>query len=185
MGRNSFPMKLDFTRVQNVTAGAASVFFPNPMGPQTYGVIITALAAAWVRFCDPGSGGAAIASASQTVAAPGVFTTATQGFTAGQAVVIQGTAAPGGFTLGTVYYVIAAGLTTTACELSATVGGTGITCTGSIACSLSPLTAVSATNGLLVKATDFAEEYGISPGQYIATIQQGAGGLVNVVELTH
>jgi hypothetical protein len=184
MVRNSFPMKLDFTRVQNLMTGVTNLFFPLPMGPQTYAVRITALANTWVRFFDPTSGGLPVASASQTVATPGVFTTATQAFTAGEPVIITG-AAPGGFTLGTVYYVLAAGLTTTACELAATPGGAGIQCTASAACSLQPLGVATATNSLLIKATDFAEEYGISPGQYIATLENGSAGAINIVELTH
>ena len=50
MARNSFPMKLDFSRVQNMTTAANSLTFPNAMGPQTYGVLITALANTWVYF---------------------------------------------------------------------------------------------------------------------------------------
>jgi hypothetical protein len=182
MARNSFPMKLDFTRVQNLTTAANSLTFPNPMGPQTYGVLITALANTWVYF--GGAASAGIASASQTVANPGVFTTATQAFTAGLPVYLTGTA-PGGFSLNTVYYVIATGLTTTACELSATYGGTGIQCTASAACTINPLTAATATNSLLIKSTDFAEEYGISPGQYISVLENGSSGSINIVELTH
>jgi hypothetical protein len=82
--------------------------------------------------------GGAIASSSQTVANPGVFTTATQAFTANQPVMITGTP-PGGFAINTIYFVSATGLTTTACELSATSGGAGIQCTSSSACSIVPL----------------------------------------------
>jgi hypothetical protein len=184
MSRNSFPMKFIWSSVQNVTTGASCVLAVNPVGAQTYGVLITATSNTWIRFSDPVAGGA-IASASQTVANPGVFTTATQAFSAGLPVYISGAAAPGGFVLGQVYYVIATGLTTTACELAATPGGTGIQCTSSAACTLNPITAATATNSLLVKSTDFAEEYGIAPGQYIATLQQTATGTVNIVELTH
>lgn len=93
---------------------------------------------------------AAIASASQTVAAPGVFTTATQAFTAGMPVFLTGTA-PGGFALNTVYWVIAAGLTTTSCELAATQGGTGITCSASAACTINPTVIHTAGNtGILI-----------------------------------
>jgi hypothetical protein len=79
--------------------------------------------------------GIPIASASQTVATPGVFTTVAQTFAAGDPVMLEGTA-PGGFSLNTQYYVIAAGLTATTCQLSATSGGTGIQCTASAACTL-------------------------------------------------
>jgi hypothetical protein len=80
---------------------------------------------------------AGVASASQTVATPGVFTTAAQSFVAGQPVYLTGSA-PGGFSLNTTYYVIAAGLSSTSCELSATSGGSGIQCTSSAACTLNP-----------------------------------------------
>lgn len=182
MARNSFPNKLDFTRVQNLTSAASSQVFPLPMGPQTYGVLITALGNIWATFSS--GSGAPVASASQTVAIPGVFTTAVQAFVAGQAVFLTGIA-PGGFALNTVYYVIATGLTTTTVELSATVGGTGIQCTASAVCALNPLPAATATNGVLIKSTDFAQEYGISPGQYISILENGSAGAVNVVEITH
>jgi hypothetical protein len=183
MSRNSFPMKFIWSSVQNVTTGAACVLAPQPVGAQTYGLLITATANTWIRFVDPIAGGA-VASASQTVATPGVFTTAAQAFTAGQAVYVTGTA-PGGIVLGQVYYVATLGLTATTLELSLTSGGAGVQVTSSAACTVVPLTMATATNSLLVKATDFAEEYGVAPGQYIATLQQTASGTVNVVELTH
>lgn len=80
-----------------------------------------------------------VSSASQTVANPGVFTTTVQSLVAGQQVYLTGAAAPGGFALGTTYYVIAAGLTGTTVQLSATLGGAGIQCTSSAACALVPL----------------------------------------------
>ena len=129
-------------------------------------------------------GSAGIASASQTVATPGVFTTATQAFVAGQPVYLTGIA-PGGFSLNTVYYIATLGLTTTACELTATYGGTGIQCTASAACTINPLTQATATNSLLIKATDFATEYGISPGQFISALENGSAGVINIIELTH
>lgn len=80
--------------------------------------------------------GVALASPSQTVATPGVFTTASQSLTAGTPVILTGGAAPGGFSLNTQYYVIAAGLTATTCQLATTAGGTGIQCTSSAACTI-------------------------------------------------
>lgn len=182
MSRNSFPLKFDFTRVQNITTGASSTLAPLAMGPQTYAVQLAATSNTWVSFV--GSSGLPIASASQTVATPGVFTTATQAFTAGQAVYLTGTA-PGGFTLNSIYYVIATGLTTTACELALTPGGTGVAVSASHACVINPVGAATATNGALIRSTDYAQEYGISPGQFIATLQVTATGTLNIVELTH
>lgn len=186
MARNSFPMKFMFGTVQNVTTGAATVLATLPMGLQTYAVYLTATADTWVRFDDPSAGGAlaSVASASQTVATPGVFTTAVQAFTAGQPVYVSGTA-PGGIVLGQVYYIATLGLTTTAVELSLTSGGTGVQVTSSAACTINPLVAASATNSVLIKATDFGQEYGIGPGQYIATLQKTGTGTLNIVECTH
>jgi hypothetical protein len=73
-----------------------------------------------------------------TVANPGVFTwkdnggtALTHNFVAGtDTVVFSGGSAPGGFTNGTVYYVVAGGLTASAFELALTPGGTAIQCTG-------------------------------------------------------
>lgn len=184
MSRNSFPFKLDFTRVQNITSAANSVTFPKPFGPQTYGFNVTATQNVVLYWGDPTA--APIASASQTVATPGVFTTAVQALTAGTPVFLTGIA-PGGFSLNQTYYVIATGLTTTAVELSATFGGAGIQCTASAICSINPLTPATVTNGLLVKSTDYSETYGCSPGQYLSAIEfTGAtAGVVNIVELTH
>lgn len=98
-----------------------------------------------------GAEAAAIASASQTVANPGVFTTAVQAFVAGTPVFLTGTA-PGGFALNTVYWIIAAGLTTTACELSATNGGAGIQCTASAACTINPAPIQTAGNSQIAIA---------------------------------
>lgn len=179
---NSFPMKFIWSTVQNVTTGAATVLATNVMGPQTYAVYLNATADTWVRFSDAAAG--AVASASQTVATPGVFTTAVQAFTAGQPVFVSGIA-PGGIVLGQVYYIAVAGLTTTAVELSLTTGGSGVQVTSSAACTINPIVAATATNSMLVKATDYGHEYGIGPGQYIATLQKTGTGTLNVVEMTH
>jgi hypothetical protein len=82
----------------------------------------------------PSNSSGAYASASQNTST-GLFATATQGFTAGLAVTITGTPSPE-FSTGTKYYVLAAGLTTTACELSATPSGPAIVPSVSSACTL-------------------------------------------------
>lgn len=102
-----------------------------------------------------GGESAAVASASQTVATPGVFTTVTQAFTAGIPVFLTGTA-PGGFSLNVIYYIIAAGLTTTSCELSLTVGGAGIQCTASAACTINPAPILTAGNTLITATVQAA-----------------------------
>lgn len=184
MSRNSYPLKFDFTTVQNITTGAACVLSAKPVGAQTYAVQVAATGNTWMRFVGPT--GATIASASQTVATPSVFTTATQALTAGTPVLVTGNPTlPTGITAGTVYYVIATGLTTTACELATTPAGTGVGVTVSHPCIIQPLDMATATNSALIRLTDYAEQYGISPGQYIATLQVTATGTFNIVELTH
>lgn len=113
-------------------------------------------------FSTPGGGSSSsstlllpAASASQTVANPGVFTTATQAWVAGTPVVITGTP-PGGFAAGITYYVLATGLTTTACELAIAPGGTALACTSSSACTLTPLNARSPAGLLLVAGSSAA-----------------------------
>lgn len=99
----------------------------------------------WNIACPPGT---AIASASQTVANPGVFTTLAQTWSAGQQVYIT-TGTPGGFSLNTVYFVIAANLTATTASLSATFGGAGIQCTSSAACNLVPVNVTNFTKAVI------------------------------------
>lgn len=112
-------------------------------------------ASATYNFCLPGSGIVPtigsdiipIASASQTVATPGVFSTVSQSLAATQPVYITGTA-PAGFTANSVvYYIASAGLTSTACELSTTYNGTGAQCTGSSPCLIVPAGSSQAFNG--------------------------------------
>lgn len=67
-----------------------------------------------------------------TIASPGVVTMAAHGFIAGTQVVFFTTGAlPTGIVAGTIYYVIAAGLTTNTFEISATLGGAAINTSGS------------------------------------------------------
>lgn len=66
-----------------------------------------------------------------TVGTPGVVSWTGHGLQAGQPVVFSTTGAlPTGLTAGTVYYVIAAGLTANSFSVAATPGGTGIATTG-------------------------------------------------------
>jgi hypothetical protein len=67
-----------------------------------------------------------------TIASPGVFSQTAHGLVAGDQVVFSTTGAlPTGLTAGTTYYVIAAGLTADAFEVSATEGGSAINTSGS------------------------------------------------------
>lgn len=66
-----------------------------------------------------------------TIASPGVVTMVGHGFSAGQPVYFgQFSTLPTGFTAGTVYYVIATGLTSDSFQLSATLGGAAINTSG-------------------------------------------------------
>ncbi len=66
-----------------------------------------------------------------TIASPAVITSTGHGFVAGDAVVFSTTGAlPTGITAGTVYYVIAAGLTANDFEISATRGGAAVNTSG-------------------------------------------------------
>lgn len=95
----------------------------------------------------PPSAAASVASASQTVATPGVFTTADNTFAAGQAVTITGTP-PGGFSTGTVYYVIKNGLTGTTIQLAdSPYATTGKQVTSSSSCTVSPVYYGAPANG--------------------------------------
>lgn len=78
----------------------------------------------WGANCSP------TAVVEITVATPAVVTWVGHGLTAGSPVVFSSTGAlPTGLTAGTVYYVIASGLTTDAFSVSATSGGSAIATT--------------------------------------------------------
>jgi len=66
-----------------------------------------------------------------TIASPGVFTLTGHGFNIGTAVYFSTTGAlPTGLTAGTTYYVIAAGLTANAFEVSTQIGGSAVNTSG-------------------------------------------------------
>src|SRR3990167_5476562 len=66
-----------------------------------------------------------------SIASPAVVSRTAHGYVAGQEIRLATTGAlPTGLTAGTTYYVIAAGLTADAFELSATAGGTAINTSG-------------------------------------------------------
>lgn len=67
-----------------------------------------------------------------TIASPAVFSLTSHGFYEGQPLVFSTTGAlPTGLTAGTVYYVISAGLTANAFEVSTSVGGSAVNTSGS------------------------------------------------------
>lgn len=79
-----------------------------------------------------GVNGATVGTFTVTVASPGVFSLTSHGLVAGDIVKFTTTGAlPTGLVVGTKYYVIATGLTSSAFEVSATLGGSAINTTGS------------------------------------------------------
>lgn len=71
-------------------------------------------------------------AATVTIASPSVFSATAHGLVAGDTVILETDGAlPTGFSVDTQYYVISAGLTANAFELSATSGGSAINGTGS------------------------------------------------------
>lgn len=161
-----FPVFQDHTRSSRWNSGSQAVD-ANGWPTADYGVTL------WEgnqSFSWATAGSPSVASASQTVATPGVFTTASQAYTAGLPVTITGTP-PGGFSNGTTYYVIAAGLTATTCQLSATSTGSGIQVTSSSACTIVPTAAFSC--GFTSKGTGTET---ITPNNGTITNKQYNGG---------
>lgn len=92
-----------------------------------------------------------------TIASPGVFTLNGHGFLAGDKVVFATTGAlPTGLTAGTIYYVIAAGLTANAFEVSTTLGGTAVDTSGSQSGTHTLVAATRNVFGLAVTGTTAA-----------------------------
>jgi hypothetical protein len=74
----------------------------------------------------------AIGTFTVTIASPGVFSKTGHGLSVGDTVVFSTTGAlPTGLTAGTTYYVISAGLTANAFEVSTTAGGAAVNTSGS------------------------------------------------------
>jgi hypothetical protein len=91
-----------------------------------------------------------------TIASPGVISVPNS-CAAGQGVVFSTTSAlPTGLTAGTIYYVIAAGLSTTSFEVSATVGGAAVNTSGS-------QSGIQTVSAVYTNATTSNTPIGISP----------------------
>lgn len=109
-----------------------------------------------VRFLMSIAGGSTLAppaaavagtSSSQTVANPGVFTQTGHKYVAGQAVKLSGSV-PSGFTAGTVYYVIKAGLTANTYQLAdSPFAASGKQVTASAATTVTPMLIGAAADG--------------------------------------
>jgi hypothetical protein len=118
-------------QVQNVVGGTSNVAGQNftvigslPTGSGAPGDII---------FKTGFQGVASTGTCTITIAAPAVITRAAHGYSIGEAVIFTnaGGALPTGIVAGTTYYVIAAGFTSGAFQISATFGGAAVTTTGS------------------------------------------------------
>lgn len=75
---------------------------------------------------------ASVGTFTVTIASPGVFTLSSHGFVVGDAVYFTTTGTlPTGLSVDTIYYIIAAGLTSSAFEVSTTRGGAAVNTSGS------------------------------------------------------
>lgn len=130
------------TRLAQLEANAESTFWGIPTGSYLY--VAGRTAPTGTLKCDGASYAIAsygnlaaylrpkIGTFTVTVASPGVFTCSGHGLVAGDRVYLTTSGAlPTGLATYTVYYVIAAGLTTTTFQLSATAGGAAIVTSGS------------------------------------------------------
>lgn len=121
------------------------------------------------------------------VATPGVVNWTGHGLLAGTPVSFSGGVLPTGIVAGTTYYVIAAGLTANAFEISATVGGSAINFTGT---SSGTQTGVAGNDTARTNATDLTMQNGIllntlaitngpaaSRGTYVGTIRTDSAGV--------
>jgi hypothetical protein len=110
-----------------------------------------------------------IASTAQNTST-GVWTTATQSWSAGQAVAMVTGGTPGGFSQNTVYYVLSTNLTSTTAELSTTPGGSVKVPTSSSAtaelCELGPPTAMTYNS----VAMTLAGSYAFAGGAYTVAV---------------
>lgn len=118
-----------------------------------------------------------------TVADPAVVTWNAHGLVAGQPIVFSTTGAlPTGLTAGTVYYVIAAGLTANSFSVAATPGGTGIETTlagsGTHTATAAPAGMTDLFQGL---ATDGAKSGGSKNDLYLQTWNIAIDGRVITV----
>lgn len=90
----------------------------------------TGLVLTSATITNPSSNQASTSVTAVTIANPGVFTTSgNHSYSAGQAVFLGGTAAPGGFNTSSIYYVTATSLTANTFTLASTPGGTAIQAT--------------------------------------------------------
>jgi hypothetical protein len=110
-----------------------------------------------------------------TIASPGVFSLTAHGLSAGDVVYFSTSGAlPTGLTAGTAYYVIAAGLTADAFQVSTSAGGSAVNTSGS----------QSGTHSITI-ATSYAEYYNNYIYLFTGTNVSRYGPLNNTPVLTH
>jgi hypothetical protein len=116
------------------------------------------------------------AGVSITIASPAVISWANHGLVAGQPVVFATTGTlPTGITAGTVYYVIAAGLTTNAFEISTTVGGSAVNTSGSQTGVQSAISGSYTARGTGANTSQLTRVSGVFVNQYAITNGPAAG----------
>lgn len=129
-----------------------------------------------------------------TIATPAVFTLNGHGFFDGQPLILTTNGAlPTGLTGGNTYYVITAGMTANAFEVSSTAGGSAVNTSGSqsgthtatqnltvrgTGAGTSELTRV---NGMWMNANAITNGPGASRGLYVGTIYTNASGTVDMI----
>ena len=99
-----------------------------------------------------------------TIAAPGVFSLTGHGFVVGDIITLSTTGAlPTGLAIATKYYVITAGLTTDAFQVSATSGGTAVTTSGSQS-GVQTLTVATSFPAATISLVDGTTDYTLPSG---------------------
>lgn len=129
-----------------------------------------------------------------TIASPAVFTATAHGLLEGMPVVLSTTGAlPTGLAAATVYFVIAAGLTANAFEVSATLGGSAINTSGSqsgthtvtdsniVRGTGAGTTELTRLSGLWVNANAITNGPGASKGLYVGTIRTNGSSTVDMI----
>lgn len=129
-----------------------------------------------------------------TIASPGVFTCTGHGFYEGMPLVFSTTGAlPTGLTAGTVYFVIAAGLTANAFQVSTSVGGAAVNTSGSqsgvhtatqnttVRGTGAGTTELEYVNGILVNKVDITNGPAAQRGTYVGTIRTNGSSQVDMI----
>lgn len=129
-----------------------------------------------------------------TIASPAVFSLTAHGFYEGMPVIFSTTGAlPTGLTAGTTYFIITAGLTANAFEVSATVGGSAVNTSGSqsgvhtatqnatVRGTGAGTTELTRVNGMFVNANAITNGPGAQKGLYVGTIRTNGSSQIDMI----